>query len=194
MTKYLLIPLALIVTSCATLSRPDHALAHPIYRQYFVCGEHAAGELQGVGDALGTDCVVKKVESIDGRLWARAYVGDGHRNEDWYGWGVDVLSPCDCEVVRTSLNDTTNSPGILGKPPASSITLKRDDGVHFLLAHLNAPSVHVGQRVRAGANVATVGNNGYSRHPHIHVAAWKGEQPLQVRFDLNALGALRRSE
>ena len=160
MTKYLLIPLALIVTSCATLSRPDHALAHPIYRQYFVCGEHAAGELQGVGDALGTDCVVKKVESIDGRLWARAYVGDGHRNEDWYGWGVDVLSPCDCEVVRTSLNDTTNSPGILGKPPASSITLKRDDGIHFLLAHLNAPWRTSGSecaRERTSRRLATTG-------------------------------------
>ena len=40
----------------------------------------------------------------------------------------------------------------------------------------------------SGQVVAKVGNNGYSRHPHIHIGAWKGNEPLQIRFDLRAMG------
>ena len=190
----LLLLFALMLTACATPSTPDHVVAHPIYRQYFLCGEHAAGELKGVGDALGTDCVIHRVDSVNGRVWARSHAGDGERNEDWYGWGKEVLSPCDCRVARLNLNPKTNEPGILGSPPASSIELARDDGVHFVLAHIDAPRVQVGERLHSGQVVARVGNNGYSRHPHIHVGAWIGKTPLQIRFDLTALGATRQNE
>jgi murein DD-endopeptidase MepM/ murein hydrolase activator NlpD len=70
----------------------------------------------------------------------------------------------------------------------------RDDGVHFVLAHIDAPQIQVGDQVSAGQVIARVGNNGYSRHPHTHVGAWKGQTALQVRFDLTALGAIRREE
>lgn len=186
--------LALLVAACATPSVPDHVVAHPIYRQYFLCGEHAAGELKGVGDALGTDCVVHQVESVNGRVWARSHIGEGERNEDWYGWEQEVLSPCSCKVARINLNPKTNQPGKLGSPPASAIELMRDDGVHFVLAHIDAPQIQVGDQVSAGQVIARVGNNGYSRHPHTHVGAWKGQTALQVRFDLTALGAIRREE
>ena len=41
-----------------------------------------------------------------------------------------------------------------------------------------------GDTVRAGQFVARVGNNGYGRSPHIHVGAWKGQTPYQIRWDL----------
>lgn len=186
--------LALLMSACATPSPPDHVLAHPIYRQYFLCGEHAAGELKGLGDALGTDCIIYQLESVNGRRWARSHAGEGDRNEDWYGWGQDVLSPCDCVVARINLNPKINSPGLLGSPPASFIELTRDDGIHFVLAHIDEPQVAVGNRVHPGQLIAKVGNNGFSFHPHIHVGAWKGQTPLQIRFDLTALGAIRPSE
>ncbi|RCW42433.1 M23 family metallopeptidase [Paenibacillus prosopidis] len=50
-------------------------------------------------------------------------------------------------------------------------------------------SVKEGDNVKAGDIVAKVGNNGYSRHPHIHVGAWKGNIPLQIRFDLKSMGS-----
>lgn len=184
--------LALVAGPAAAQATPDHALAHPIFRQYYACGEHAAGQLKYLGDALGADCVIQQLESINGRDIARAYRGDGERNEDWYGWGQDVLAPCGCEVIRVSLNEVVNQPGILGKPPASIIVFKRDDGVHFIVAHIAMPLVTAGQRVRAGDKVAVVGNNGYGRSPHIHIGAWLGEQPLQIRFDLDAMGALAK--
>ena len=34
-----------------------------------------------------------------------------------------------------------------------------------------------------GEKVAQVGNNGMSRQPHIHIAAWRGKTALQIRFD-----------
>ena len=49
-------------------------------------------------------------------------------------------------------------------------------------------SVKEGDTVKAGDIVAKVGNNGFSRNPHIHVGAWKGNTPLQIRFDLKTMG------
>ena len=55
-------------------------------------------------------------------------------------------------------------------------------------AHVRDVVVSIGDPVKAGDVVAKVGNNGYSRHPHIHIGAWKGDTPLQIRFDLNVMG------
>ena len=35
--------------------------------------------------------------------------------------------------------------------------------------------------------------NGYSRFPHLHVGAWIGDSPLQIRFDLAAMGRQLRT-
>lgn len=71
---------------------------------------------------------------------------------------------------------------------ASSITFLRNDGVRVLYAHIKDISVVEGDAIKAGDVVAQVGNNGYARHPHIHVGAWKGNVPLQIRFDLREMG------
>ena len=162
----------------------DYALARPIFENYYVCGEHRSGELSHLGDALGADCLIQELENIGGREFARTYMGTGERNEDWYGWHQNVLSPCNCEVVRVTENTTTNTPGTLGEPPATFVVLRRPDGVHFLIAHLDLVAVKTGQRLAAGQKIGVVGNNGYGRNPHIHIGAWRGETPLQVRFDL----------
>lgn len=129
------------------------------------------------------------VES-NARTWLRSYRGDGANNEDWFGWHKEVLSPCTCTVVRITDNPTSNAPGVFGQPPASSIELRQADGTHFVLAHVVEFRVQPGEFVRAGQVVALVGNNGYSRNPHVHVAAWRDGKPLQVRFDQEAMGKL----
>ncbi len=164
----------------------DYALAQPIFGQYYACGEHWEGELPYIGDALGADCTIQKLEEIDGRTFARMYTGDGNANEDWYGWGQDVLSPCAGEVIKITVNATTNEPGVLGEPPATFVVVKREDGAHFLLAHLDDLAVETGDRVTQGQKLGVVGNNGYGRTPHVHIGAWHGETPLQIRFDLSA--------
>jgi murein DD-endopeptidase MepM/ murein hydrolase activator NlpD len=119
----------------------------------------------------------------DGRLWMRDYKNSGQENSDWYGYGADVLAPCDCTVANIRTNPDENLPGQLGKPPASSITFERPDKTLILLAHVKDIQVSVGDQVEAGDVVASVGNNGYSRQPHVHIGAWRGEVALQIRFD-----------
>ena len=97
----------------------------------------------------------------------------------------EVLSPCTCEVVKININPVINEPGIMGKGVASFILLKNADGVMFMLAHIANPKVHVGESVGEGQVLAVIGNNGQARLPHIHIGAWRDEEPLQLRFDQN---------
>ena len=160
---------------------------HILHNEYYSCGDHRDGELEYVGDALGTDCVIHAglVEGVEGGF-VRAFRNDGARNEDWYGWNAEVLAPFDGRVVAVRVNEVTNQPGQLGRPPASLIVFERADGVNVIYAHVQDVQVARGDVVRAGQVVAHVGNNGYSRSPHIHVGAWKGETPYQIRWDLRS--------
>lgn len=161
----------------------DQFLAHPLFSMSYKCAEHAAGELPYLGDALGQDCVPEEFVKRDGRAFMRAFKSDGLTNEDWYGWNQDVLSPCDCEIVNVHINPVTNQPGVMGKPPASSITLQAQDGTYIVLAHIQSPLVKKGDKVKGGKVLAKVGNNGMCRNPHIHIGAWREKQPLQIRWD-----------
>jgi len=169
---------------------PNAIVAHPVFDQLFACSEHWVGNLRGVGDALGSDCYIEDFVEKDGRLWARAHSGDGTKNEQWFGWHKEVLSPCICKVEKIQVNPVDNVPGVLGKSPASSIQLVREDGVHFVLAHVADIRVRVGEQVKSGQVIALVGNNGMARIPHIHIGAWRDNEPLQIRFDLAAMGEL----
>lgn len=165
----------------------------PLFRESFMCAEHYEGEMDYPGDALGTDCVV--TGGVDPRSpegFLRTFRTDGSTNEDWYGWGVEVLAPFDGKVVRVIPNDVVNPPGRFGKPPAAILAFERDDGVVVLYGHVADVRVAVGDRVHAGQAVAVVGNNGISRNPHIHVGALRADTPLQVRWDLRAMGEMRR--
>jgi hypothetical protein len=155
-------------------------------RAIFSCVEHAAGTLTYLGDALGVDCIVLQ---HDGRF-ARTHDGDGAENTDWFGWDEPVLAPFDGTVDDVRINPVTNTPGTLGKPPASAITFLRDDGVRVVYGHVQAIDVAAGDHVHAGQPVARIGNNGVAWMPHIHVGAWRDLEPLQIRFDLRAMGAV----
>jgi hypothetical protein len=170
---------------CAGDAAPsiEAVVAHPVFSTTYACTEHAYGELKGLGDELGTDCHVEQLVERNGRSWLRAYRTDGMKNEDWFGWGADVLAPCTGKVEQIRENTVTNEPGVMGKPPAAWITLDCGGDLHFLLAHTAVPLVKMGDPVAAGQKIAQVGNNGMSRQPHIHIAAWRGKTALQIRFD-----------
>ncbi|WP_196138625.1 M23 family metallopeptidase [Aliikangiella sp. G2MR2-5] len=176
------------------LSANDYVTIHAPTAETYACTEHWDGQFKHVGDALGTDCVVQEFLKADGRMFMRSYKGNGYKNEDWYGYGKKVLAPCDCIVADIQINKVTNEPGIMTPGRASSITFKKSDETMILIAHIDAPKVKVGDSVNAGDVVAKIGNNGYSRNPHLHIAAWKGEQPLQIRFDQRTVGIETRRE
>jgi Peptidase family M23 len=170
----------------------DAVEVHPIFSTWFLTTEHYEGQLGELGDALGSDCFVAELVEENGRTWLRTHSGDGTRNEDWFGWHSEVLAPIDGEVVRVNDNPSTNQPGSFEPGIASFVILRRGDGTHVLVAHLRETTVQAGDRVRAGQPIGRVGNNGNSRHPHIHLGAWRDGRPLQLRFDLRAMAALRQ--
>lgn len=162
----------------------------PLFYQRFACIEHVNGELTDLGDALGSDCLVLGgVGASDGFL--RFYKTDGKRNEDWYGWHIEVHAPFDGVVIEASTNRVTNTPGAPGQPPPNYIKFKRADGVVVVYAHLDDIRVHQGDHVTVGQVVALDGNNGSARNPHVHVGAYRDKEPLQIRWDLAAEGRIQ---
>lgn len=161
----------------------------PVFHRPFACSEHPAGQLHSAGDALGTDCMV--VGGLKGkRGFGRMYRGNGGQNRDWYGWREEVHAPFDGVVRYLHVNPVTNKPGEVGKPPASMIEFERADGLEVVFAHIAEPRVAAGDHVRAGDVVAVVGNNGVARNPHIHIGAYRASEPLQIRWDLVAMGRI----
>jgi hypothetical protein len=169
-------------------------VVHPIVRPHVLCLEHPEGQLPALGDALGSDCAVPDLATGPAGRWPAFFRGDGRANEDWYGWNVTLLAPFDGVVDSVHINPTTNRPGERGRGRASVIVFRRADGVRVVYAHVQNVRVQPDDTVAAGQPVARVGNNGHAWFPHTHVGAWKGSRPLQVRFDLRAMGALRRSD
>ena len=165
-------------------------LLAPLYDQPFACTEHPEGQLASIGDALGTDCMIVGGRA-DHRGFSTMYRNDGSRNEDWYGWHAELHAPFDGVVKLIHINPVNNPPGTLGKPPASVILFERADGVTVLFAHIEDARVKAGDHVTAGQVVALVGNNGMARNPHTHVGAFKGREPLQIRWDLRAEGKVK---
>ncbi len=162
----------------------------PLFYQRFACTEHVNGELKDLGDALGSDCLVLGgVGKSNGFL--RFYKTDGATNEDWYGWHVEVHAPFDGVVIKVVTNHVTNAPGTSGQSPPGFIMFKRADGTVVVYAHLDDIRVHQGDRVRVGQVVALDGNNGSAKNPHVHVGAYRGKTPLQIRWDLAAEGRIQ---
>src|SRR5690606_33679265 len=121
---------------------------HRLHREYFACGAHVEGELEYLGDALGTDCIIHGglQEGVEGGF-VRAFRSDGANNEDWYGWNAEVLAPFDGVIAAVRVNPVTNRPGQLGRPPASFIVFQRSDGMMVMFAHVQDLQVAQGEAV-----------------------------------------------
>jgi hypothetical protein len=168
---------------------------HPIVAQAFTCSEHSLDLTGGgviiLGDAIGADCTVTRYDlQPAGRRPPRYFENDGLKNEDWFGWNEPLLAPFDGVVEEIHINPVTNTPGTPGRGPSSFIVFLRSDSTRVAYGHIQDVKVKQGEKVTAGQPVATVGNNGYGYMPHTHIGAWRGAQPLQLRFDLKALGVL----
>lgn len=163
---------------------------HPIFNRYTVYNDHYDGELDTLGDALGRDCMIEAF--LPDRLdFLRLYTGDGSRNEDWFSWNAEVFAPISGKVTEIYINEVTNVPGKMNPSRSSSLFIQSEDGVTVMLGHIQNPVVAVGDIVTEGQLLAYVGNNGFSRQPHIHVGAFRGNQPLMVGFDAEKVGKLR---
>jgi murein DD-endopeptidase MepM/ murein hydrolase activator NlpD len=161
---------------------PKEIILAPVYKQRHFCSEHTAVSWD-LGDSLGTDCIVV---SNWGDGYPKLYRTDGKRNDDWYGWHVDVLAPVSGKVVGTYVNNVENTPGVFGKGQASAIQIMTPDNEIVILVHVTNIKIARGDLVKMGQVIAQVGNSGIADAPHVHVGAYdvKSSLPLQIRWNL----------
>jgi murein DD-endopeptidase len=103
--------------------------------------------------------------------------GDPSKNENWFGFGADVLAVADALVVD-AYDALPDIPPPL--PPQTSLALEHAGGNQVVLdlghgryafyGHLKSGSVRVkkGDRVKRGQVLGLVGNSGNTLGPHLH--------------------------
>ena len=113
------------------------------------------------------------VQTRNGRI----FDGDGARNEQWYGFGADVLAVADGSVASVfdgMPNQGPNTPptGLRGPRDYSGnqVSLQISPGVWAIYAHLQPGSITVktGDQVKKGQVIGRLGNSGNSSGPHLH--------------------------
>jgi hypothetical protein len=183
---------------------------HPPVARKIKCSEHPLGQEDHAGDALAQDCSVVRDNGGSRERFPSFYSDEGLRNEDWFSWNEPLLAPFDGVVRGIHLNPVTNEPGVRGRGMASVLMFERihagdDRPIQVGYVHVQDVQVQIGDTVKVGEVVAHIGNNGISDYPHVHIGAVRGDlialmsgvgkpediEPLQIRFDLAAMGRLR---
>ena len=105
----------------------------------------------------------------------KSYSGEGQELEDFYCFGLPVLSPAYGEVIRSYDRFNDNKPGEMDTSNnwGNFILIRLDTGAHVLLAHLKKGSIKIREkdRVEPGHVLAACGNSGRSPQPHLHLQA-----------------------
>lgn len=103
----------------------------------------------------------------------QSFSGHGANLDDYFCFGLPVISPVHGEVVRAVDNLPDNAPGEVDVKNnwGNFILIRMANGLHALLAHLRQHSIKVaeGDRVTPGDQLAACGNSGRSPQPHVHL-------------------------
>ncbi|MEU6129793.1 M23 family metallopeptidase [Saccharopolyspora sp. NPDC047091] len=86
--------------------------------------------------------------------------------------GIDIANNIGTPIV--SVNDGE----VINAGPASGfgqwVRVQHDDGTITVYGHVNTIDVSVGEQVKAGDKIATIGNKGQSTGPHLHFEVIQG--------------------
>ncbi|WP_326838182.1 M23 family metallopeptidase [Amycolatopsis rhabdoformis] len=86
--------------------------------------------------------------------------------------GIDIANSIGTPIYAAS--DGT----VIQAGPASGfglwVRVQLDDGTIQVYGHMNSFSVHEGQKVKCGEQIAEIGNRGESTGPHLHFEVWQG--------------------
>lgn len=85
-------------------------------------------------------------------------------------WGIDIANRIGTPIV--SAHDGV----VVESGPASGfglwVRVQHEDGTITIYGHIDRSLVREGQRVKAGEQIATMGNRGQSTGPHLHFEVW----------------------
>lgn len=108
----------------------------------------------------------------------KQFSGDGKSNEEWFGFGKEVIAVADGEVIalETQQKDdkTFDIPSLKNNPLAlygNYVVIKHANNVLSMYAHLkNKSSEHLkpGTKVKQGQLIGLIGTSGSSFFPHLH--------------------------
>jgi hypothetical protein len=138
--------------------------------------------------ADGARIVKSETFAIDSVLLhdGRAFDGDGARNEQWFGFGVEVTAVAAGTVVFTRDGLADGTPKSLptvqrpGEGAGNHVIVQIEPGVWVFYAHLQTGSigVEIGEQVVTGQPIGRLGNSGNSIGPHLHFGLIDGLNPL----------------
>jgi hypothetical protein len=102
----------------------------------------------------------------------RSHGGQGSKNEDYYAFGKEVLSPAEGTATEVVSGVRDNSPGSMNPYMAlgNCVFIQHPAGEVSVFAHLREHSIQVaaGQKVQRGQLLGLCGNSGNSSEPHLH--------------------------
>lgn len=110
----------------------------------------------------------------------------GDRNEDFYCYNSEIVSPGD-GVVYSVVDDTEDHPPQSEYDPALMdtviLTIDHENGEYSVLEHLKHGSIKLkaGEKVKRGDRVGACGNNGFSNLPHLHMEV-QNEKGIALPF------------
>ncbi len=106
---------------------------------------------------------------VDGQ----SYHHSGTQPEDYYCFGVPVVSPVYGIVVRCVNNQPDNLPGEVNTLQnwGNLVLIRLYNHFHVLICHLQQYSLEIveGQAIEPGQSIGRCGNSGRSPQPHIHL-------------------------
>jgi murein DD-endopeptidase MepM/ murein hydrolase activator NlpD len=113
---------------------------------------------------------------------------DRARNENWFGYGEEVMAVADGTVIATKdgipenvpMSDKRAVPITLDTLPGNLVVMDIGNGRYATYAHLIPKSlrVSVGAKVRRGQVLGLLGNSGNSDAPHLHFHITDGPSPM----------------
>ena len=117
------------------------------------------------GQRRAADLLIKGADGL-------SHKDTGHRNEDYFVYGQEILAAATGTVVTAIDGVPDNEPGSMNALCAVGNCLIIDQGSneYAVYAHLKPGSlrVHRGDKVRQGQVLALCGNSGNSSEPHLH--------------------------